>query len=290
MGERLAVLDFPDSPASNTDTGSGTRLTDAVEQVLDGDIPKRIDMVYSHDHYDHIGAATRFYNYARSTYADATILVWGTYSTRRVIKASKSKRAVLPNVIVRERGRTLSLGKGLNVRMIMMGGHSGQDLALYIPPHAGEPGIVLYVDVVFPRWSPFLNLALSEDVTAYEEAHLKVMKLDFDIFVGGHVRIGNKQDVRENLQFTRDLLAAAETSISSLTGLDFVAAGVGKTGDPSAPEFGNVWFATIDVVRRLQIAGCYRIILEKWGCRLAGLDITGSSHCFTAVSHVILAA
>lgn len=184
MGERLALLDIPDSAASNKPDGSMTRLTDAAEQILNGTIPKRIDIVYSHAHFDHIGGSTRFYNYMRVKYPSALMFVWGTMEVRELIENSVSKRAIIPNEIVGKTGRTLSLGKGLDVKMMIVGGHTANDLVLYIPRYKKEAGIVFYVDVVFPGWSPPFNLGITIDVGQYVRAQKEVLKLEFDVFVG----------------------------------------------------------------------------------------------------------
>ncbi len=34
--------------------GSGTRITDAVEEIMNGDVPETVTMVYSHEHFDHV--------------------------------------------------------------------------------------------------------------------------------------------------------------------------------------------------------------------------------------------
>lgn len=57
--DRLAIVDFPDSAGSNPPNGTGTLLTTAIDEVLAGRTPARVDMVYSHEHFDHIGGATR---------------------------------------------------------------------------------------------------------------------------------------------------------------------------------------------------------------------------------------
>lgn len=284
-GRRLAVVDVPDTPASSKPDGSGTRVTDAVEQVLNGVIPTRIDLVYSHNHYDHIGGGARFYNYVSAKFSSATILIWGTEETRRATKVSTSKRALPPNVIVRKRGRTLSLGSGLEVRMQVLNGHTSGDLLLYIPRHKDQASIVMTVDIVFPGWSPFLNMAVTDDLGGYIESHREVLKLDFDIFIAGHFRIGVRNDVARNLRFTKDLVDAGATALRLVTQEELVAAGIGQFLDPSSRVFGNPWFAFIGVTRRLQVDACFRIMLKKWGCKIAGLDFTLRSHCFTSVQY-----
>lgn len=282
MGRRLAVVDFPE--------GSVAALANATEEILDGTIPWRIDMVYSHSHYDHIGGATRYHSYITETYPDAMIKIWGTLKTRKRIAASESKRAIEPNVIVSNRGRTLTPGPGLDIQMSIIGGHSSQDLLFYIPRFKDEASVVMVIDIVFPRWAPFLHLAITSDVRRYIKVHKEILELDFDYFLGGHVHIGKRNDVKRNLRFTSDLVRIAGEAVDKVTLDDFLEGGLGKIADPSAPELGNIWYATVDVVRKLQVDYCYRNVLAKWGCKLAGLDVTLRSHCFTAVTYNIVDA
>lgn len=275
-GLNLAVVDFPDA--------SPMQLIEAVETLLRKTTPVTIDMIYSHSHYDHIGGATHFYNYAKEKYPGSLISIYGTMETSRAIRLSTSKRAVRPNKIVGSIGRTLILSKHLQLQMHIVGGHVETDMLLYIPKVEGEASVAMLVDVVFPGWSPFFSLAITTSVREYFRSHMEILKFDFDIFVGGHVRLGDRNDVIRNMQFTRDLLAAGATAFRSFGPEDFAAAGIGKIGDPSAPQFQNQWWAVGSIARKLQVDLCYRIVIEKWGCQLAGLDITLRSHCFLAVT------
>lgn len=279
-GPNLAVVDFPDA--------SSVQLIEAVEKLLRGTVPATIDMVYSHTHYDHIGGATRFYNYMKRKYPDAFISIYGTAETSRAIRLSTSKRAIRPNKIVGRISRTLILSKSLQLQMHLIGGHTETDLLLYIPKVEGEASVAMFVDIVFPGWSPFFNLAITDDPREYLRSHMEILKFDFDIFLGGHVRVGNKDDVIRNMQFTRDLFAAGATALQSIGPKDFAAAGLEKAMDPSAPQYQNIWWVFGNVIRRLQVDACYRIMVEKWGCQLAGLDITLRSHCFLSVTYNII--
>lgn len=192
-----------------------------------------------------------------------------------------------PNVLVGKRGRTLSLSPRLQVRMDIVGGHTQSDLRLFIPRYKREKGIVMYVDVVFPGYVPPFNLALTEDVGFYIKAQEDLLSMHFDILVPGHVRPGNKSDVRRNLEYTKDLLDAARAGLVSTTNERLNNAGISKYTDPNAVEFGNYMFA-FAILRKLQLDTCYRIMLEKWGCRLGGVDFSTRGHCLTAINYVTL--
>lgn len=281
------MIDLPDTANSNTDTGSGTLLSDAAQKALGGTVPTRIDLVYSHAHFDHIGAATRFYDFSRKTYPRARIEVWGTEESRELIQRSTSGRAKKPSIIVHKYGRSLQVGD-LVVRLTPVGGHTQQDLLVYIPPRRNEEGIVMLVDVVFPRWSPFVNLGLTQDVQRYVDAHERILELDFGTFVGGHVLLGGRKEVKDSLDFVKDLIEAARAGAESVTPARLEEAGIGRLADPSAVEFGNIWFGFISVFRRLEVETCATIMLEKWACRLGGLDIVIDGHCIIAIEFNLL--
>jgi hypothetical protein len=50
----VVAVDFPESTGTIKSDGSGTRVTDAVEEIMHGDVPDTIYMIYSHPHSDHV--------------------------------------------------------------------------------------------------------------------------------------------------------------------------------------------------------------------------------------------
>lgn len=283
-GSRLTMVDFPET--------AKTLLKDATQELLEkyNVTPKRIDMVYSHGHYDHIGAATDFYEHAKENFPKATIKIWGTKETKELIKHSKSKRAPEPDIVVDNKGAVLKIKKGLELQMKIVGGHMLKDLLIFIPRYKKQDSVLMHVDVVYPRWAPWPLLGLSEDLTGYMEVYNKLLKYDFDHFISGHLRIGNKADVKEGKRFTEDLFDAGFIGVAESTPEEFAQNGYGNMFDPTSPVYGNVWYAFVNVVRATQVGKCYRIMIEKWGCRIGGLDVTLKSHCFLAVSYALLEA
>lgn len=258
-------------------------------------VPSSVAMVYSHPHYDHIGGAARVAAWLNATYPATPVAVYGTAEAGALVAASASKRAVPPTLVVAAPRTALAVGS-VEVRLLMVGGHSASDLAVHIPPTCGgdgaaaAPGVLHFVDVVFPGWSPFAALAITVDVTAYVAAHDALLALDWSVFSGGHLtRLGTRADVVANRAFARDLLAAGAAAVAEVPPSAFGAAGLGQVANASSPVAGNLWFAFLGVVRRLQVDACARRVLADWGCRLAGLDFTVRSHCFVAVTHAVVA-
>lgn len=276
-------MDVPNSANTNLPTGSGTLVTDAAETILNGNTPNRIDIIYSHEHFDHIGGAKSFYDYVRQTFPTASVDVWGTQAVVDLIQRTTANRAVRPTEFIGDSGRLISLGGGLNIEMTISGGHAQQDVLIRIPPSNGEKGVLMFVDIVVPGFVPPIDLALTADVARYISAQREALKLEWDILVGGHFVSGVRRDMELNLEYSEDLIKAAMVGLADAGPEDFGEAGIGRFSNPRAREFGNLWFLFFRVVRKVQVDICYRILLEKWGCRLAGIDITGPGHCLTAL-------
>ncbi|KAK1869206.1 hypothetical protein I4F81_011687 [Pyropia yezoensis] len=306
-GPALALVDFPDSAGSNVPDGSGTRLTGAITEVLGGDVPAHVAFVYSHPHFDHIGAASRVAAWLNTTYPHTPVTIYGTAEVTDLVVQSASRRAVAPTLVVAAPRTVLAVG-ALEVQLLMAGGHSASDLAVYIPPSCGgggrgngtysgdddsdgrAPGILHHVDVVFPGWSPFANLAITTDVAEFVTVHDTLLALDWSIFSGGHLtKLGTRGDVAVSKAFVTDLLAAGAAGVTGVGPDAFGAAGLGQVANASSPVAGNLWYAFLGVVRPLQVDVCVRQMLERWGCALGGLDLTVRSACFTTATHAVLA-
>jgi glyoxylase-like metal-dependent hydrolase (beta-lactamase superfamily II) len=250
--------------------------------------PEIFDIIYSHGHYDHIGGATEFVQILKEKYRNPKVRIFGTTETLKFIEASSSKRAPKPNRIIGKDGRSLKLQKGLRVNLDLVGGHMQSDLMIHIPRSKGEQAIAMHVDVIFPRWSPWPNLAVTSDVRSYLESIDHILEYDFDVFVPGHLRLGDRSDVEDFGRFVRDILDAGAKGVSTTDFDDFAKAGYNNMFDARLPEYGNVWYAFIDTVRKTQIDACVRTMIKKWGCTVGGLDSTIYSHCFLAVTFASL--
>jgi len=288
---RVVVVDLPDSPGSNLPNGTGTRLTAALEEVLGGVTPWRVDLIYSHAHLDHIGAAARFRAYLRRMFPRASVRVWGTVEAFNLVRRSTSGRAVTPTHIVRRGGAVVHVERGLRLNLDIVGGHTQEDLAIHVPPSRGHLGVLHYVDVIFPGWAPPFTLALTPDVERFRDVHGDLLKLDWKVFSGGHLsRLGDRGDVEASHRYTVDLIDAAAAALASVDGPALLAGGLGRVFDPAAREFGNSWFSFAGVQRKLERDACTATMLAKWGCRLAGVDLMIRDNCFSAISYLQLDA
>jgi len=293
----VVLVDAPDSSpdsgaASAANNSAGTRLVAALGEVLGASVPSAVHLVYSHAHLDHLGAASRVAHHVASTFPAATLTVWGTPETARVVARSTTRRAVAPTRLVRPVGVTrIVVGGATVVDLCVVGGHTETDLAVHIPPAGTRPGVLHHVDVVFPGWAPPFTLAIAVDVGRFATVHWDLLALDWEVFSGGHLtRLGGRADVVASREYARDLLSAAAVAVTTVDGAALGAAGIGAVGDPSSPVYGNSWWAVDRVLRRLQRDACARALLRKWGCVLAGLDIMVLDNCYAAVTAIIVEA
>lgn len=278
----LVVVDMPENDfIIRDDNGNriGSRINSAIEEVLDGAVPKRIEMIYSHHHYDHIGTGSLVYDFLVATYPKASLRIWASEADAEVLATTTSGRAPPPTDLITDGSKTLRLGRGFEIQMIEVGGHSAGDLLIYIPPLCEGEGIVFLVDVIFPGFAPFFSFALARDLFEYVQVHEKVLELEFETFIGGHLRrLGDRSDVELNLEFTRAVLSAGELALQQYTTFDAFLA--------TAPENqANPW-AILSTFRTESSRICADIVVQSFGCRLAGVDVILPSACLVAMDFI----
>jgi hypothetical protein len=57
--------------------------------------------------------------------------------------------------------------------------HESGNIFIYAP----NQKVLMLVDVIFPGWTPFKDLAMAQDVPEFIAAHDKVLEYDFDTFI-----------------------------------------------------------------------------------------------------------
>jgi glyoxylase-like metal-dependent hydrolase (beta-lactamase superfamily II) len=169
-------------------------------------------LVYSHSHADHIGAAVLF---GRRVERVAHV------ETKRLLRAAGDPNRPLPTVTFEDR-HVMRVG-GERLDLAYHGpNHSPDNIFIYAPRHS----TLMVVDVLYPGWVPFKNLAVSQDIPGWTEAQRRAMQYPWTTLVGGHLgRLGTRADGDLQRQYVIDLEASARATLVSL--------------DP-APFFGEV--------------------------------------------------
>ncbi len=259
----VAAVDAPPS--------LGDKYLQAIAEVTDKPVKY---VVYSHSHLDHIGAANMF---PRNATFIAQEEVANVLQNAHDLAGDSSVASQLPPVptVTFSENYTLSLGSatsGIGAQSLQLDYHGSNhepgNIFIYAPNHK----VLMLVDIVFPGWVPFKELAITTDVAGFVEAHDVALGYDFDTFVGGHLtRLGTRQDVETQKSFVLDLIAAAGRANGAVTFAD-VATKVGPTNDTWA-FFG----AYADAVSE----ECTKEMLSKWLGKLGGAEAFMSSHCWT---------
>jgi glyoxylase-like metal-dependent hydrolase (beta-lactamase superfamily II) len=248
----------------------GPNILNAVAEVTEKPITH---VVYTHSHADHIGAAGLYP-------ADATYIAQADTADQLSQSFNNTERAIpygipsggsqvpLPTVTFDDK-YTLEVG--------------GQVLELEYRGPAHEPGNIyvyapaqktlMLVDVVFPGWSPFKNLALAEDIPVYFGAHDEILSYDFETFVGGHMgRPGTREDVQTQKEYILDIEANAAQALQTV---DFMAVA-------QEVGFANPWLlfdAYLDAVAQ----ECSDLTEPAWVDKLGGVDVFTFDHCWVVM-------
>jgi glyoxylase-like metal-dependent hydrolase (beta-lactamase superfamily II) len=171
----------------------GQRYLDAIREVTDKPIRY---LIYSHEHTDHIGAASLF---------PPGIKIVAQEETAAMLKRRKDPRRPIPSVTFRDH-LTIDLG-GQKLELIYPGpNHQTGNIIIWAPLQK----TLMLVDVVYPGYMPYKNLGIVEDVSGYIQVHRTILGYDFTTFIGGHVdRLGDRKDVETSLEFATQLFNVA---------------------------------------------------------------------------------
>ncbi len=209
--EGVVVIDAPPTIGHN--------LLRAIKQVTQAlRRPERVThLIYSHSHADHIGAAAIF--------GDRVIRV-AHAETKRLLRAARDTNRPLPTVTFEDRYH-LHVG-GEKIELTYHGpNHSPDNIFIRIP----SARTLMVVDIIYPGWVPFSNLAESQDIQAWKAAHDLVLSTEWDTYIGGHLgRLGTRSDVRLQKEYVEDLTASTVATLKSLDPTPFFAK-YGATGN-----------------------------------------------------------
>lgn len=241
----------------------GYKLKTAIHSVTRQPITH---FVYSHAHADHVGGAYIFNDTVREYIAH--------HETRQFLEGLPKPDPLrpLPNVTF-HKDKTLCVGnqtlelsyKGIN--------HLEGNIFIYAPAAA----TLMLVDVVFPGWLPFSELAVSTSIPGWVRAHDQILAYDFDTYIGGHVgRYGTRDDVIAQKQYVNDLLTNCAATING--GFNASEA----TSPTVAANPGNQW-ATFKAYLRAAADSCAEKTNREWTGKLAGVDVFGWENAYKVV-------
>lgn len=282
--KHLIAIDFPFSATSLNADGT-YRLTNATIEILKDDSPERITMVYSHRHTDHIGEAMRYRTFINDNFVNAMVEIVGTQETVDFLTGNSDVDIPVPTLVLSENPTTVSVESGLSLELSVVAGHTNADVLSYIAPSGENKGIIYIVDIVSPRAAPDQDFGVTVDLGKYMSLHDTLVKVDFDVYLSGHGRIGDKQDLQTNSEYTKSVVDAM---IMAHKQLDRAAVGAvfGRVRNPADAAFGNIAFSIAELLN-LRVEMCKKTVIEQWGCQLATVDVVAGSHCRSARVFVV---
>ncbi|MGW5656641.1 MBL fold metallo-hydrolase [Streptomyces humi] len=190
----------------------GHNLLRAIDDVTRANgRPNRVThLVYSHSHADHIGAAGLFgTDVVRISHA----------ATAGLLARAADPNRPLPTVTFQDKYQ-LKVG-GETLRLAYHGpNHSPDNIFVHAPEYA----TLMLVDVLYPGWVPFKNLAVSQDIPAWIKAQSIAMDYPWQTFVGGHLgRLGVRADGDLQIRYMDDLETSTRSAIATVDPAPFFA-------------------------------------------------------------------
>lgn len=235
----------------------GHNLLRAITEVTQASgMPSEVThLVYSHSHADHIGASGLF---------GPGVTRIGHAECRRLLLRDNDPSRPAPTVTFNDR-YTLEVG-GERLDLAFHGPNHTPD-NIFI--HAPDQQALMVVDVLFPGWVPFKNLAVSQDIPDWISAQDIAMSYQWQTLVGGHMgRLGTRADGNLQIAYVADLLAGARATMASLDPTPFF------------QQYGNnswaIFKAYLDAAAD-QIAGP---VTAKYLGQLAGADVFTTDNAY----------
>ena len=204
-GEGVIVVDAPPSIGNN--------LLQAIAEVTNEPITH---VIYSHAHGDHIAAAGMYP-------ASATFIAHEETAARLSDNASAGRAypfgafvggsSVPEPTVTFEDDFTLSVGSQTLELQYPGPNHQPGNIFIYAP----KQKVLMVVDVFFPGWSPFKDLAVAESVPGYLSIHDATLAYEFDTLISGHLtRLGTREDVTIQREYLLEMQANAAQALQTI--------------------------------------------------------------------------
>jgi glyoxylase-like metal-dependent hydrolase (beta-lactamase superfamily II) len=167
----VIVIDAPPSLAKH--------IRQAIAEVTDKPITH---LIYSHSHKDHIGGARTLGFHGPIIAQELTRVA--------LIEANDIDRPA-PTIVFRSRYDLKVGGQILNLSYRGYGQTPG-NIYIYAPAQK----VLMVVDVIFPGWMPYRNIALAQNIRGVMRQIDEIRRMPFDTLIAGHVtRVGTRADV-----------------------------------------------------------------------------------------------
>jgi glyoxylase-like metal-dependent hydrolase (beta-lactamase superfamily II) len=261
-GKGVIVVDAPPS--------FGDKMVKAIREVTDEPITH---VVYTHSHADHIAGAGQ--------YPKDAVYIAHEDTKKRLAHMNSSERLFpygmfvggkpvpMPTVTFTDR-YTLKVGTQTLELAYKGDDHEPGNIYVYAP----KQKVLMKIDIIFPGWSPFKDLAIAENTLGYLKAHDVILSYDFTHLVSGHWgKLATRKDVETQKAYMQDIQTNAGKALQSV---DFYA--IAKT---------TGWANTallFDTYLEAVATECARLTEPKWNKILGGVDVWTDDHCLQVIN------
>jgi glyoxylase-like metal-dependent hydrolase (beta-lactamase superfamily II) len=161
-------------------------------------------VIYSHSHFDHIAGGQPF--------KDLGATFVSHWRTKSLIEERKRPDVVVPDLVVDDNGGTIALG-GTTLELLYLGkNHGDNSLIMRLP----KEKVIFVVDFLPLSGTQFRQMA-DTYVPEQEATMKKILDMDWTTLVPGHPgagrAVGNKEDVKNDLDYVLDLSAAVKKAV-----------------------------------------------------------------------------
>ncbi|MBC7846941.1 MAG: MBL fold metallo-hydrolase [Flavobacterium sp.] len=233
-------------------------------------------VIYSHSHPDHIGSA--------GLYPTNAQYITSSKSAAELKKHNGGKNQLPFGIFVGGKpvpiptktfkdSLTLTVGqRTIKLLQYNRPAHSADDLIIFLP----KEKIVMLVDIIYPGWVPFEQVAYAQDIDGYINLQEELLKLNFDTLVAGHwSKLGTKQDVIKNIEYINDIITALQEAFLKV---DFNTT-VSKADQSNINLLMEIYFDAIAKYAAEKVE-------NKWKNILSGSDVWTYSHARKLLSFV----
>ncbi|MFD5723359.1 MBL fold metallo-hydrolase [Streptomyces sp. NPDC127036] len=234
----------------------GGLVTRAIRDVTSKPITH---VIYTHSHGDHIGTVDQF--------PDGAVRI-AQQETHAILRECADPARRIPDVTFKDSYR-IQVG-GQTVEMHYKGSnHAPGNSFVYLP----RQRILMLVDVIYPGWVPFTNIAQSKNIGGFMAHHDHALSFDFDVMITGHLtRLGTRLDVETQREYMRDIRGAAQHALEITPEKRILAR------DTVGMDHIYLYFKTMYEAAAAEAA---KPVIRKWSGRLAGVETLGVNHTLT---------
>jgi glyoxylase-like metal-dependent hydrolase (beta-lactamase superfamily II) len=253
-GKGIILFDAPPSFAQH--------ISQAVAETTSEPI---VELVYSHEHVDHIGGAGLILK------EHPKIEILAEDGTAAFLREMNDPHRPIPTSSFKDH-YTLKLGS-LTANMQLGHWHTPEgDLLISIP----DKRVVIAIDAFSAGATPFMNFDLTLNMHDYLKFFNQLEEMDYDVIVPGHHGTpATKEDVEIAKSYVTDV-------VSTMAGILGENHQVLKSRAIQKYGAENGW-AIANVLIDSEVNKCAQDIKDRWITKLEGVDIWAASHCRTAL-------